>query len=321
MNKNIISHKPHHSSVLHALTRHWLLTGGALVLLAALVWLGVRMLPASERNMRSAVCFVDGRSNLCLVTRHDTLVIVSDSVHAQGVWVNKRWWWPSCNGRVLTIQQGRAYTDQGAWLVADSLPSLIANQIDSLGTLLQRKNTERKELQYYLRCHGVQDEGYQRIARYAIKQARETDSLAAIYKALKARQPKKKDEARLMRVGHYQVAWTDGEGRMQHVACEPIVTPIGQLGRPMTIRTIDHSKPWVAYAVRRAPLALAHTHKIFAVKLCPVDTTLTTLLVPGRYTGGTICDIPQLLAPNGCPVFSSHGRFIGVVSNNKVNPN
>ncbi len=319
MNKNIISHKPHRSSPLHTLWRHWPLTGGALMLVAALVWLGVRLLPASESNMRASVCFVDGRSNLCLVTDHDTLIIVSDTVHTQGVWVNKRWWWPSCNGRVLTIQQGRSYTDQGAWLVADSLPQLIANQIDSLGALLQRKTTERHELQYYLRCHGVQDEGYQRIARYAIEQARETDSLAAIYKALKAHQPKKK--ARLIRVGHYQVAWADGDGQVQRAACEPIVTPIGQLGRSMTLRTLDHAKPWAAYAVSNTPLASAPTKKIFAVKLCATDTTLTTLLVPGRYTKGVSYDIPPLLAPNGCPVFSSHGRFMGVISNNKVNRN
>ena len=51
------------------------------------------------------------------------------------------------------------------------------------------------------------------------------------------------------------------------------------------------------------------------------DTTLTTLLVPGRYTKGVSYDIPPLLAPNGCPVFSSHGRLMGVISNNKVNRN
>lgn len=48
-------------------------------------------------------------------------------------------------------------------------------------------------------------------------------------------------------------------------------------------------------------LASAPTKKIFAVKLCATDTTLTTLLVPGRYTKGVSYDIPPLLAPNGCP--------------------
>ena len=111
------------------------------MLVAALVWLGVRLLPASESNMRASVCFVDGRSNLCLVTDHDTLIIVSDTVHTQGVWVNKRWWWPSCNGRVLTIRRGRFYTDQGAWPVAHSLPQLLPTQIDSSGALSYKHQT------------------------------------------------------------------------------------------------------------------------------------------------------------------------------------
>ena len=89
----------------------------------------------------------------------------------------------------------------------------------------------------------------------------------------------------------------------------------------MTLRTLDHAKPWAAYAVSNTPLASAPIKKIFAVKLCATDTTLTTLLVPGRYTKGVSYDIPPLLAPNGCPVFSSHGRFMGVISNNKVNRN
>lgn len=316
MKTNHTSPKPHRFLPFRALSRHWRLACAITLPTATLLWIGVRALPASEANMRASACLVDGQSKLCVVVGSDTIAVTTDEVHGQGVWINQHWWWPSCSGRVLTTQQGNDRTDHGAWLIADSLPHLIAAQADTLGTLLQRKGTERKELQYYLRCHGVQDEGYQRIATYATQQARETDSLALIYKALKAHQPFKK--ARLVRVGHYSVAWYDGDGVLQRAQCEPVITPIGQLGNPIILQTADHSKPWAAYAVRHTPLTFTLSHKIFTVKVSAEDTIHHALIVRGTYSAGRRHDFPWLFAPDGSPVFTSHGKFIGVVSKDKV---
>mgnify|MGYP006913127892 FL=1 len=313
---NHTSPKPHRQPFLHALACHWRLTSAMALPVAALLWIGIRALPASEDNMRASVCLVDGQSKLCVIVKGDTIAVASDSVHGQGVWINQHWWWPSCAGRVLTTQQGNGRTDQGPWLIADSVPRLIAAQTDSLGALLQRKNTERKELQYYLRCHGVQDEGYQRIARYATKQARETDSLTTIYMALKAHQPFKK--ARLVRVGHYSVAWNDGDGLLQRAQCEPVITPVGQLGKPVILQTCDHTKPWAAYAVRNTPLKFTLSQKIFTVKMSTGDTLHHTLMVSGNLSADRHHDFPRLFAPDGAPVFTNHGKFIGVVSKDQV---
>lgn len=300
------------------LVRHWKLSTATTVLCIVVVWLLVRMLPATAGDMRSAACYVDGNSKLCILTDSDTIVVASSPVHQQGVWINKHWWWPSCDGRVLTIQQGTAYTDSGAWLCADSLPHLIAVETDSLGSLVQRKITERKELQYYLRCHGVQDEGYQRIAEYAGKQSAETDSLAAIYKKLKEYIPQKK--MRLVRVGFFEVSWYDQDGNLQRVGCKPTVMQVGQLGEPVIIHTLRHTKPWGTYAVRHVPWPeTAHKH-VIAVRLSPTDSLVErhALLVNGTYTRQHRHDIPRLLAADGSPVFTFHGRFIGVVSKKEV---
>ena len=316
MKTNHTSPKPHRFLFLRALSRHWPLASAITLPVAALLWLGVRALPANEDDMRASVCLVEGQSKLCVVVGGDTIAVTTDPVHGQGAWVNQHWWWPSCSGRVLTTQQGNDLTDHGPWLIADSLPHLIATQTDSLSALLQRKDTERKELQYYLRCHGVQDEGYQRIAKYANEQAHETDSLAAILKALKAHQPFKK--AHLVRVGHYSVAWYDGDGMLRRAQCEPTVTPIGQLGAPIILQTTDHSKPWKAYAVRHTPLNFTLSRKIFTVKVSDADTIHHTLIVRGNYAAGRHHDFPRLFAPDGSPVFTSHGKFMGVVSKDKV---
>ena len=67
-----------------------------LLLAFALAWLIVRAFPASENDIRRSSCYVNGRSELCLFAHGDTLVLASDSVHIQGVWINRHWWWPSC---------------------------------------------------------------------------------------------------------------------------------------------------------------------------------------------------------------------------------
>ena len=81
-----------------------------LLLAFALAWLIVRAFPASENDIRRSSCYVNGRSELCLFAHGDTLVLASDSVQIQGVWINRHWWWPSCDGRVLTIAQGISLT-------------------------------------------------------------------------------------------------------------------------------------------------------------------------------------------------------------------
>lgn len=310
------SHKPQSNHLWHTLSCHWLLASFITMSVATLLWLGVRALPASEDNMRASVCLVDGQSKLCVVMGTDTITVMSDSVHEQGVWINRHWWWPSCSGRVLTTQQGNALTDHGAWLIADSLPHLIAAQTDSLVALLQRKENERKELQYHLSCHGVQDEGYQRIAMYAAEQARETDSLTTVCKILKAHEPFR--NVRLVRVGHYSVAWYDGDGLLRRMQCEPVITPIGQLGNPIILRTIDHSRPQAAYAVCHTPLTFTLSRKIFTVKVSADDTIHHTLIVRGNYSAGGHHDFPRLFAPDGSPVFTNHGKFIGIISKDKV---
>ncbi len=316
MKTNHTLHKPRRSLFSHALSHHWRLASVIVLSVAILLWIVIRALPASEDDMRASVCLVDGQSDLCVVLGSDTIVVLSDSVHGQGVWVNRHWWWPSCSGRVLTTQLGNELTDHGIWLIADSLPHLIASQTDSLVALLQRKETERKELQYHLRCHGVQDEGYQRIAMYAAEQAHETDSLTKVCKVLKSHQPFKK--ASLVRVGHYSVAWYDSDGVLQRAQCKSVVTPIGQLGNPIILQTTDHSKPVAAYAVRHTPLTFALSRKIFTVKVNTDDTTRHTLIVRGNYSTDRRHDFPRLFAPDGSPVFTNHGKFIGIVSKDKV---
>lgn len=285
-------------------------------LAAIILWLTARLLPASAEDMRASACTVSGVSHLCVVTGTDTLVVWTDTVCAEGIWIERQWWWPSCEGRVLTVLQGHPYVDSGAWLTTDSLPALITAQTDSLGVLLKRKAIERKELLYYLRCHGVQDEGYQRIAQYAERQAAEQDSLQKIYNVLQKTVNRQKP--RLVRTGQYTVAWRDSHGVLCRAACEPVVCSVGRLGKPLVLQTVSHRKPTSAYAVRHLPWMRCATQQIITVKTLNADSAAPPLLVPGSSTDSHHHNLPHLLAAEGSPVFSNRGWFVGIVTADSV---
>ncbi len=298
------------------MVRHWKTAAAFVLPVIALLWLGARALPASEDDIRSSACIVSGHTDLCVVAGKDTIVVMCDTVQEQGVWIDRHWWRPSCKGHVLTLQQGRAFTDRGAWLTADSLPGLIAAQTDSLGALLQRKDTERKELQYYLRCHGVQDEGYQRIAEYADIQARETDSLAEIHRVLSS--CRRRQAIRLLRIGHYTVTWHDSNGQWHRTECEPAVTPVGQVGKPLVIQTVSRTKPKHVQAVRRLPWTAAKPQDILTVKAMENDSVHPVLLIEGSWAADGRHNLPRLFATDGSAVFTRHGYFIGLISDKTV---
>lgn len=297
--------------------RLWL-SVAAVMLLAACSWLTVRLLPASADNMRHATCFVDGHAQLCLVTGTDTLVLRADSVHQQGVWINKHWWWPSCDGRVLTL----CPTTRLA-LPADSMAhatptKLVALLTDSLGRLLQRKQTEEKEQRYYLRSHGVQDEGYTRIATYATAQAKATALLDSTYHALKGL--KITPQTRVVRIGRYRLSWYDDDNHLNVVSCKPFVYNANQQGHPVILYAANDKKPWKAYAVRNVPWGIEASNNILLATIAPTDTVAPArvLLVPGRYARNGRHDVPRLLARNGTPMFTAGGRFAGIVKGKEI---
>lgn len=288
----------------------------ALLLLTALVWLVVRAMPASETDLRRSACLVDGRVDVCLVSGRDTVALNSDSVRQQGVWINRHWWWASCDGRVLTI--GPTST-----LHADSVPAVC----DSLVSLLARKETERKELIYYLRSHGIVDEGYTQIAAYASRQSRMTDSLKQVVGELRhicrtdsAGHLHPARQSRLMLRATYHVSWYNGSNRRHSVACAPVVVPLSGKAQTFIIHTRRLTKPWGVYAVRNVPWGATEHRKIITVRLCPEDTTLRyhAVIAAGNYWQGHEHDVPSLFAVDGAPVFTKHGRFIGIIHGKEV---
>lgn len=305
--------------MLRKILRHKLLAILCLLVLIALGWLMVRMMPASESELRRSTCLVDGTVSVCLVNDKDTAVLTSDSVHQQGVWINRRWWLASCDGRVLTV-------GPTATLRAADVPALC----DSLSSLLSRKETERKELIYYLRSHGVIDEGYTQIATYANRQSKMTDSLKLKVRELQRICPVDSDEtgrhfklnkkSQLMLRADYHVSWYNNSNHLKHVTCDPVFSPLTAKAYPLILHTHRSIKPWGVYAVRNVPWGAAEHRKIVTVRLVPTDTVAPfhSIIVSGKYWQGHSHDLPRLFAVDGAPVFTKHGRFIGIIHGKEV---
>ncbi len=297
---------------------HKLLLSAVLLAIVFVSMLLVRMMPPSETEIRRSACLVEGRSELCMASGADTIVLRADSVNQQGVWINKHWWWPSCDGRVLTIAQGIRPQMKGRTFSESNLPALLQAVTDSMGRLVERKDVERKELEYYLRSHGVQDEGYTRIAHYSDLQKIETDSLKQVYKLWKAFKP----SAHMKLVHRYRlrVLWFNNDDQLEQTACLPLVSDLSRQGEPIIVHTMKSMKPWGAYAVRKLIWGGSDHKQVMSVTLVPQDSTAAhhALLTTGIYTRGRQHNIPALFARDGSPVFTKYGQFIGIISQKEV---
>ena len=272
-----------------------------------LFWLVVMALPASEADMRRTVCLVDGTAHLCLTNGKDTVNVSSQNIHRQGVWVNKHWWWPSCDGRVLTSLRTK-------WALNGNADTLARHLADSLDNSIKTARTIHMELEYYLRCHGVQDEGYNRIASYAGSQRRSLDSLATLKRKLGRLAGGGK--LRLVCTGNYKVAWYDGKGKKHWRKCIPVSMPVAAIPTKTILHTTSSVLPWGCKAVKNVPWGVAQHKSVITVTLCPDDNRRGdhTIMARGRYDRGEKVEVAHAFSTTGTAVFTMHGRFIGLIN-------
>lgn len=278
----------------------------------------IRLMPAGESDIRKSVCFVNGHSQLCLVNGQDTIILQSDTVCQQGVWINKHWWWPSCGGSVLTIGQENIPTHHANNSKTNNLAFHISEITDSIGQLLITKEREQKEIEYYFRSHGVQDEGYNRISYYADVQNKKTDSLKSVCQMLKS--VKLNAHTHLVRRYHLNVSWYDADGRPNTMKCQPALVDDNLSGAPLVLHTERFLTPHGIYAVKKMPWKTTGNKQIVTATLIREKSTAPhhALLTTGNMIGETHHNLPDLFARNGSPVFTTHGQFVGIIDKQTI---
>lgn len=146
----------------------------AVIVAATLVW---RMWLPSRHVRKHAAAVVELASRYELSHEGKTLLtLASDTVYAPAVWVNRWWLLPSCLGRLVSapvVREGSLIPTGGK----KSLDEWMTAEIARDDSILRGLKRQQRELRYYFRVHGVQDEGYEAIQRYAAKINSRIDSI------------------------------------------------------------------------------------------------------------------------------------------------
>lgn len=236
-----------------------------------------------------------------------------------GFWTNSLPLMPTCRGRVVA-----PYTAEGG--VPRSLNDSAIVRLCRLSADIQLKKllTQKSELDYYIRVHGVQDNGYQQIAALAssinsavsaVRTARSIiDSLAA--------DKHHRHRFALCTKATFSVTGHDDEGKT-------IRLPMHLVSRDSTLRlavlqTSDSSTPDWAKPARLLPWNASTPRPVLSAATPGLgirgieSDTVSPIIVQGTMQASGLHNLPRLLAPDGAPVYTRRGHFIGVVNGKKI---
>ena len=234
-----------------------------------------------------------------------------------GCWVNTLPLIPSCRGRVATLLIDKPTNPR---LKGDSAIVRLCRQ--SIDKQLQTLKAQKTELDYYLRVHGVQDNGYQTIASLADHINKVLADVQRAGHMLDSLTNGKHHKLTLKTEATYTAVYHNNEGKPERVALN--VNRINRQNSTMLLQTTDRSTPSCATPLSRTLWACQPKGRILAVGYPGlgedglVCDTIRPIVVPGKTTADGRHDMPQILVSDGAPVFTSKGWLAGIVSGTKI---
>ena len=220
---------------------------GAVLLVAAglLVW---RLWLPSESVMRRSTALIEHASAYQLKIDGDSVMsFAPDTTYTPAVWINRLWLLPSCLGRLASTPYERK-TEIPEDDFSPRLRAWLTRELAANDSVLGGLERQQRELRYYLRVHGVQDEGYTEIYRYALRINTSIDSLRHVDSLLQKALIRRNAEVRLT-TRHAVVYRTRGRLRRETVDW----TNRGEGDSYMRFRTRSRIKPFTAAAVSLWP--------------------------------------------------------------------
>lgn len=310
-------------------TRTVLLIAACMAVAGILAWRGW---PASAKQMKRSAAIVECRSWYEVHTNGRTLLYFADiaadsslvrashrrdsamqTTYSTGVWINRYSVLPSCRGRLATTasSKNKAEGTNGRQLMLQE-KERNKKRVASLKLRLH-------ELNYYLRVHNVQDEGYNAVADYTNTQKEylaHCQMLSQVYDTID--QTKK---LLLLYKKEYIVHYRNDKGKRRYATCRQISTD--EEGETVLLQTSGQKTPagvapqsvmfWQAQQTGEA-LGVGYGGLGIAAL---ASTGAAPSIVPIQLANGKH-DLPAVLGGNGSPIFSTHGRFIGMVHNREV---
>ncbi|MCH4147089.1 MAG: hypothetical protein LKG25_00825 [Prevotella sp.] len=214
------------------------------VAIGLLIW---RLWIPSDRIMMKSTALIEHASAYELhIKGKAVLTFDADTTYTPAVWSNRFWLLPSCLGRVVSAPYWRR--DSLSHMTSAELSQWIEQKLDLNKAVLKGLKREDAELNYYRRVHGVQDIGYNEIARHAFKIKVGMDTLR--YTIAMLQKAAKSDSVTLILNRHYKVIFKTG-GRLREEACT--WDNQGSEASYMRFRTITKLKPLGVRAISLWP--------------------------------------------------------------------
>ena len=233
-----------------------------------------------------------------------------------GCWTDEWAFVPSCRGRVACVDRRlpRNMTLGNGRNALDICRQSVETQLQTLGY-------QKSELDYYIRVHGVQDNGYQQIAALTQKvdaAYRDVMRAKSIIDSI-AKMPK----ARLtVNTHNAYTAVYHSDGKVCRTPME-IIRHDGRNGLTL-LQTADHNTPDGVATVRVMPWSYVFGRNVCCTGIgglgedgLACDTVWPTV-IPGHVASDGRHDFPRVLASDGCAVYSLRGRFVGMISGDTV---
>ena len=303
------------------------------VALGVVAWM---LVPSSEDGMLRSVAIVeqatwqeisvDGKPQLYFsASAGDTALLGvtanrDSALHRRrvaGCWINRWMLVPSCSGRLLTIALA---TPPAPRLKDDS--TIVALCRQSVAVQLKTLKAQKSELDYYLRVHGVQDNGYQTIAALAARVALAYGDVSRAGHMLDSLVRGGQHRLGISSRTAYTALLRDASGKLTRVPLT--VVDYGRSRKTMVLQTSGGNTPDGASALAFTPWRMQPRRGVIAVGYPGLGEpglecdTVSPIVVPGNLGTGGVHDLPRLLVPDGSPVFTRKGRFVGIVHGNSV---
>lgn len=290
--------------------------------------------PSAEALLRSAVIVeqstwqevtVDGKPQLYFSSALGDSVLLGVTANrdsathrsrAAGCWVNRWMLVPSCAGRIVTVYRALPATPH-----AGNDSTIVRLCRASIATQMKTLKAQKTELDYYLRVHGVQDNGYQRIASLATRIDAAYNDVARSGRTLDSLAANKRHRFALKGMCEYAAVYRDTNGKTAH--SKLILVDHNAKTGTMLLQTADGKTPDEVTPLSHWTWSTSAARDIRAVGYPGLGEpglecdTVTPIIVAGRRTGSRH-NLPSVLVSDGSPVFTAKGRFIGIVNGSKI---
>lgn len=316
----------------------WLAALAVVLLLSTIGVVAWLLMPVSAESMRRSAVIVeqstwqeitiDGKPQLYFSSALGDSALLGvtanrDSAlhrkHLTGCWVNRWMLVPSCWGRIATVYSRGATTPniKGDSNIVNLCRLSIAQQLKTL-------KTQKSELDYYLRVHGVQDNGYQTIASFAshVNMAyNDVMRASQVIDSLVSDAQKKRHKFELKSVTEYVAVYRDDEGKLMRYPLKRIFADGKR--HTMLLQTEDEATPSDVATISKSPWGNKANGGLRAVGFPGLGEkglecdTVSSIIIPGSLRDYRH-DLPRVLVSDGAPVFTAKGFFIGIVSGNRI---